>query len=144
MERPLIADPNDHEAKPIAGALDARGLVTIVAVMLACSPFVLAMFVWHFDSTIGTLLAMLVGAPIGYVGMASYKNLKFEQFAPLMWRERMRPTEMCHEMPQPVLGEPEEKPVKRSKKEIQAEEDERTAALLLDHAWAEKLYQEGR
>lgn len=138
MERPLIADPNDYEAKPIAGSLDARGLVTIAAVALACAPVVIAIFAWGLDSTLGSLIAMAVGSPIGYIGFARYKNLRFEEFAPLILRERMKPEEMDWEAPQPVF--PAEAPKqKQGRKERKASELAGLEARYEDHLWAAAL-----
>lgn len=142
MERQLIDDPNNHEAKPIAGSLSFRDLETIFVVVLAVAPFIFAMVALKWNSTACTLLAMLVGCPIGYIGTQKYKNLYFETFAPIVMRERRRPREMCHEAPQAVF--PEEPAPKRTRGEERASQDAVMDAMMADSDWARELLMKSR
>lgn len=138
MDRPLISNPNDYESKPVAGKTDWRGLVTVVAIVVAVAPVAWCVWSLHWSVYAASALAAVVAAPIGYFGLARFKGLRAEQFVPIVLRERSRPREMCWECPQATFADvgPKAAPGRREAARL---ERERLGAEYEDHLWAAEM-----
>ena len=137
MDRPLIANPNDYEGRPVAGITDWRGLATSAMVLIVVAPIAWCMWTFRLSVYLGSALAAVAAAPIGYVGLARFKGLRAEQFLPIVVRERRKPREMCWECPQPTFaGDATEA---RGRHEERAALAEWERQEWEDHLWALEL-----